>query len=68
MSGVYKKIEIVGTSPVGFAEATRAAIEEAARTVRNMSWFEVAEQRGSIRDGKVSEFQVTLKVGFRIEA
>ena len=67
MSGVYKKIEIVGTSPVSFAEATRAAIEEAARTVRNMSWFEVAEQRGSIRDGKVSEFQVTLKVGFKVE-
>ncbi|HYD40727.1 MAG TPA: dodecin [Anaeromyxobacter sp.] len=67
MSGVYKKIEIVGTSPVSFAEATRSAIEEASRTVRNMSWFEVAEQRGAIRDGKVSEFQVTLKVGFKVE-
>ena len=67
MSGVYKKIEIVGTSPVSFAEATRSAIEEAARTVRNMSWFEVSEQRGAIRDGKVSEFQVTLKVGFKVE-
>ncbi len=67
MSGVYKKIEIVGTSPVSFAEATRSAVEEAARTVRNMSWFEVAEQRGAIRDGKVAEFQVTLKVGFKVE-
>ena len=67
MSGVYKKIEIVGTSPVSFAEATRAAVEEAARTVRNMSWFEVTEERGAIRDGKVSEFQVTLKVGFKVE-
>ncbi len=67
MSAVYKKIEIVGTSPVSFAEATRSAVEEASRTVRNMSWFEVTEQRGAIRDGKVSEFQVTLKVGFRVE-
>jgi flavin-binding protein dodecin len=47
LAGVYKKIEIVGTSPV--------------------SWFEVAEQRGAIRDGKVTEFQVTLKVGFKVD-
>lgn len=63
----YKKIEVVGTSPNSFADATRAAVEEAAKTVRHMSWFEVAEQRGAIRDGKVSEFQVTLRIGFRLE-
>jgi flavin-binding protein dodecin len=67
MSGVYKKVEIVGTSPVSFAEATRAAIEEAAKTIRHMSWFEVAEQRGAIKDGKVLEFQVTLRIGFKVE-
>lgn len=67
MSGVYKKIEIVGTSPTSFAEATRAAIEEASKSVRHMAWFEVAEQRGAIKDGKVSEFQVTLRVGFKLE-
>jgi flavin-binding protein dodecin len=67
LSGVYKKIEVVGTSPVSFSEATRSAVEEAGRTVRNMSWFEVTEQRGAIRDGKVSEFQVTLKIGFKVE-
>jgi flavin-binding protein dodecin len=65
---VYKKIEIVGTSPVSFAEATRVAVEEASKTVRNMSWFEVAEQRGAVKDGKVLEFQVTLRIGFRVEA
>lgn len=64
---VFKKIEVVGTSPNSFADATRAAVEEAAKTVRNMSWFEVAELRGAIRDGKVSEFQVTLRIGFRLE-
>jgi flavin-binding protein dodecin len=67
VSGIYKKIEIVGTSPVSFAEATRAAVEAAAKTVRHLSWFEVAEQRGAIKDGKVSEFQVTLRVGFKLE-
>ena len=67
MAGVYKKIEIVGSSPVSFAEAARAAVEEASKTVRHMAWFEVAEERGAIRDGKVSEFQVTLRVAFKIE-
>jgi flavin-binding protein dodecin len=68
VSGIYKKVEIVGTSPQSFAEATKAAVEEAARTIRHLSWFEVVEQRGAIKDGKVSEFQVTLRLGFRIEA
>ncbi len=63
----YKKIEVVGTSPNSYADATRAAVEEAAQTVRHMSWFEVVEQRGAIRDGKVTEFQVTLRIGFRLE-
>lgn len=67
MPGTYKKIEIVGTSPVSFAEATRNAVEEAARSVRHMSWFEVVDQRGRIADGKVAEFQVTLKIGFKLE-
>ena len=64
---VYKKIDVVGTSPTSFADATRAAVEEASKCVRNMSWFEVIEQRGAIRDGKVSEFQVTLRIGFKLE-
>jgi flavin-binding protein dodecin len=52
MSGVYKKIEIVGTSPTSYADATRAAIEEASKSVRHMAWFEVAEQRGAIRTAR----------------
>ena len=65
--GPIKIIELVGTSPVSFAEAVRAAVAEAAKTVRNMSWFEVVEQRGRIDEGKVAEFQVTVKVGFKLE-
>ncbi len=67
MSGTYKKIEIVGTSPVSFSEAAKSAIEEAAHTVRHMDWFEVVEQRGHIKDNRVTEYQVVLKVGFKIE-
>jgi dodecin len=68
MSGTYKKIELVGTSPVSFAEAVKAAVEEASKTIRHMNWFEVVEQRGYVKDGKVAEFQVTIRVGFKIES
>jgi flavin-binding protein dodecin len=64
---VYKKIEIVGTSKVSFAEAVKAAVAEAGKSLRQMSWFEVVEERGSIKDGKVNEFQVTVRVGFKVE-
>jgi dodecin len=67
MPGIYKTIELVGTSPVSFAEAVKAAVEEAAHSIRHMDWFEVVEERGRIADGKVQEFQVTIKVGFKIE-
>ncbi len=67
MPGTYKVTEVVGTSPVSFAEAVRAAVAEAAQTVRHKDWFEVIEQRGSIAEGKVQEFQVTVKIGFTIE-
>ncbi len=64
---VYKKIELVGTSAQSFSDATAKAIAKAAETVRNMSWFEVVEQRGSISDGKIQQFQVTVRIGFRVE-
>ncbi|HET8733306.1 MAG TPA: dodecin [Anaeromyxobacteraceae bacterium] len=64
---VYKKVEIVGTSKTSFAEAVKAAVAEAAKSIRHMSWFEVVEQRGAIKDGKVAEFQVTVRVGFKVE-
>lgn len=64
---VYKKIEIVGTSKDSFAEAVRTAVAEAGKSVRHMNWFEVVEQRGAIKDGKVLEFQVTVRIGFKVE-
>jgi flavin-binding protein dodecin len=67
MSGTYKKIQIVGTSTVSFAEAVKSAVQDAAKTVRHMDWFEVAEMRGQVKDGQVAEFQVTLRIGFKLE-
>lgn len=67
MPGIYKITEVVGTSPTSFAEATKAAVAEAAKTLRQMDWFEVVGERGRIVDGAVAEFQVTIKIGFRLE-
>lgn len=64
---VYKLIELIGSSPNGTDEAIRNAIEKAAQTVKHMDWFEVVETRGHIVDGKIAHYQVTLKIGFRIE-
>lgn len=65
---IYKKIELVGSSPKSFDEAVQNAIERAGKTVRNMRWFEVCETRGHIEDGKVNHWQVTLKVGFTLDS
>ncbi len=67
MAGTYKILEIVGTSPVSFAEAVKAGVAEASKTMRHMDWFEMVEERGRIVDGVVQEFQVTMKIGFKLE-
>ena len=64
---VWKCIEVIGESPESFAEATRNAIAEAGKTVKHMQWFEVVSLRGTIQDGKVDRFQVSVKIGFKIE-
>lgn len=63
----YKIIDLVGSSENGTDEAIRNAIAKAALSVKNMDWFEVVETRGHIAEGKIAHFQVTLRVGFRIE-
>jgi dodecin len=65
-NSTYKKIEVVGTSPESYAKATASAVAKLAETEKHLSWFEVVELRGAIRDGKVTEFQVTLNVGARL--
>ena len=64
---VYKMIELTGTSSKSIEDAIQNAITRAAKTVRRMGWFQVVEVRGSIRDGDVGQYQVTLKIGFTLE-
>jgi hypothetical protein len=64
----YKLIELVGVSERSYAEATQNAIAKAAETLQGLSWFEVTQLRGVVSGGRVSEYQVTLKVGFRVLA
>ncbi len=65
---VYKILELVGSSPTGTDEAIQQALATASKTVRNIDWFEVVESRGHVKDGKVAHYQVTLKIGFRLDS
>jgi len=64
---VYKKIEITGSSTESTDQAIRNAISKAAKTIKNMDWFEVVETRGEVKKGQVAFWQVTVKIGFRLE-
>jgi dodecin len=63
----YKKLEVVGSSQSSIEDAVQHAIAECGKTIRNMDWFEVVETRGHIVNGQVAHYQVTLKIGFRLE-
>lgn len=64
---VYKIIELTGTSTNSVDEAVNSALERAGKTIKNLSWFEVVETRGSIENNQVKHWQVTIKVGFTVE-
>jgi flavin-binding protein dodecin len=64
---VYSISEVVGTSPDGIEPAIRNAVAQAARTLRHLDWFEVQNVRGQLADGGVAHWQVTVKIGFRVE-
>ena len=64
---VYKIIELVGSSETSIEDAINTAVSRAAETVRNLRWFEVAQTRGQIENGKVHFYQVVLRVGFTME-
>ena len=64
---VYRLAEIVGTSPDGVDDAVRNAVARANRTLRNIDWFEITEVRGHLADGRVADWQVTVKIGFRLD-
>ncbi len=64
---VYKLIDIVGSSSVSSDDAIRNAIDTAAKTISHIDWFEVTETRGHVIDGKIAHFQVSVRIGFRLE-
>jgi hypothetical protein len=62
----YKLIELVGVSATSMEDAIQNAIGRANQTLKNLDWFELVEARGLIQDGKVGQYQIKLKVGFRL--
>jgi flavin-binding protein dodecin len=63
---IYKKIELVGSSANSVEEAIQAAITTASQSLEHIDWFEVNEVRGDVKNGQIGHFQVSLKVGFRL--
>ncbi|RKR06925.1 hypothetical protein C7446_0925 [Kushneria sinocarnis] len=64
---VYKSVELTGSSESSIEDAVQNALTKASQTIRNMEWFEVTETRGHIENGSVGHWQVSLKVGFRLD-
>jgi flavin-binding protein dodecin len=64
---VYKSLEITGSSSESIDDAVRTAIAKASQSLRHLDWFELVAVRGNLEDGQVSHFQVTIKIGFRLE-
>ncbi len=67
MGTVYKSIEMVGVSGQSFDDAARVAVRRAGESMRDLEWMEVVEQRGYIKDGEINQFQVTVKIWFKLE-
>jgi flavin-binding protein dodecin len=67
MDHTYKHIELTGSSAESSDKAVQNAIEKAAKSLKNIHWFQVIDTRGYVDDGTVKYWQVTIKVGFRIE-
>ncbi|MGW3467007.1 dodecin [Saccharopolyspora sp. NPDC000995] len=65
---VYRVTEVVGTSTKGVDDAIKKAIGRASQTLRNIDWFEVGNVRGHVEDNELAHYQVTLKIGFRLES
>ncbi|WP_207835821.1 dodecin [Williamsia soli] len=64
---IYRVTEIVGTSTVSTDDAIKGAVTRANKSLRNVDWFEVKETRGHVENGEIAHFQVTLKIGFKLE-
>jgi len=66
MDKIYKLIELVGTSKKSYEDAIHNALTQAAKSLKGISWFEVVQMRGSVNEGSIQEYQVIIKVGFKL--
>jgi dodecin len=66
-NNIYKHIELTGTSSTSIEDAVQSAIARASKSVRNLRWMQITETRGHIENGKVVQWQVTIKAGFTLD-
>lgn len=67
MERTYKQIELVGVSEKDYEGAIQNAVSKAAQSLREISWYEVLEQRGKVVNGKVVEYQIVIKIAFKLD-
>jgi dodecin len=65
--GVYKFIDLVGTSTKSIEDAISGAVSQAGKTSHEIRWFELKEVRGKVEKGAVVEYQVGLRLGFKLD-
>jgi flavin-binding protein dodecin len=65
---VYKTIEITGSSTTSIEDGVRAALQRTGESLHNLRWFQVTDIRGHIEGGQVDHYQVTVKIGFTLDA
>jgi len=68
MDHIYKKVELIGSSPESIEKAVENALARASTSIHNIRWFEVVETRGHVEDGRIAHWQVTIKAGFTLDA
>jgi dodecin len=64
---IYKSVEITGSSTDGIQQAIDNAVAKASQTLRHIEWFEVISTRGNVEAGRIAHYQVSMKIGFRLE-
>jgi flavin-binding protein dodecin len=64
---VVRVIELVGVSDKSWSDAAQQAVARASKTLRNITTLDVLSSSAVVRDGKIAEYHVNVKVAFVIE-
>jgi flavin-binding protein dodecin len=64
---VVKIIELIGSSPKGWKEATQNAVDEAAKTVRNIKSVHLKRCTAKVKENKIVEYRAVVRIAFTVK-